>query len=208
MDRAGRDLDALGLQVDVDCVQHHAAQIMLFQQMTEAADGRLIGCRRRAKVNPDKPLQDRRLIQRLLHARVGQVEPLLHEVSPQHDLKPDRTPPVASLRIVRTDQRQQTRPSNHKFHLIQKQLAPALPTILLELHLTRKCPLPHRSSPLTIRLINQAVDAEFVQRLPKELAFTVEDSEVRRVAKELITLTIDAKLNQCFCTLLQYHIES
>jgi hypothetical protein len=166
MDRAGRDLDALGLQVDVDRVQHHDAQIMLFKQMTEAADGRFVRRRRSAKVNPYEPLQDRRLIQRLLYARVGQVEPLLLEISPQHDLKPDRTASIASLRIVRTDQRQQTRPWNHKLHLIQKQLPPALPTALLKLRLTRKFSQPHRSSSLTTRLINQAKDAELVQRLP------------------------------------------
>jgi hypothetical protein len=30
-DRTSRDLDPPGLQVDVDRIQHHAAQIMLFQ---------------------------------------------------------------------------------------------------------------------------------------------------------------------------------
>ena len=41
--RPSRDLDPLCLQVEVDCVQHHAAQLMYLQRMTEAADRRLIG---------------------------------------------------------------------------------------------------------------------------------------------------------------------
>jgi hypothetical protein len=55
-DRAGRDLDPLDLQVAVHSVQHHAAQIVPFQQMTEAADGRLIRHRCRAKVYTHEPL--------------------------------------------------------------------------------------------------------------------------------------------------------
>ena len=41
--RLSRDLDPLCLKVEVDCVQHHAAQLMYLQRMTEAADRRLIG---------------------------------------------------------------------------------------------------------------------------------------------------------------------
>jgi hypothetical protein len=32
---------------------------------------------------------------------IGQVEPLLHKVSPQHDRKPNRAATVSSLRVVR-----------------------------------------------------------------------------------------------------------
>ena len=41
----------------------------------------------------------RRLVQRLFHARVGEIEPLLQEVSPQHEGKTHRTPAIAGLRI-------------------------------------------------------------------------------------------------------------
>jgi hypothetical protein len=138
---------------------------MLFQQMTEAADGRLIRCQSRTKIHAEEPLQHQRLIQRLLYARVGQVEPLLHEVSPQQDLKHYRTTPVARHRIVQTNQRQ------HPHHgmmrsIIQEQLPAALPTKLLELHLTRKRPLARRSLPSAVRLNNQDADAELVQSLP------------------------------------------
>src|ERR1700731_4409722 len=38
-DRAGRDADALGLQMHVDRLQHQLAQCVLLQKMAEAADG-------------------------------------------------------------------------------------------------------------------------------------------------------------------------
>jgi len=58
---------------------------VLLEQMAEAQDGRLIRRRSHAEIHADKPLQNRRLVQRLFHAGVGQVEPLLHEVRPEHD---------------------------------------------------------------------------------------------------------------------------
>ncbi len=143
--RAGRDLDPLGLQMEVHRIQHHAAQIMLFEQVPEPADSHLIRRRRSPKVHPNEPLQHRRFIQSFLHARVRQVEPLLHEIRPQHDLQPHRTPPVTSLRIVRLHQQAQRRPGNDPLHLVQKQLPPALPTILLKHRLRPKCALTHRS---------------------------------------------------------------
>ena len=118
------------------------------------------------KSTPHEPLQDSRLIQRLLHARVGQVEPLLHEISPKHNLKPHRTTSIARLHVVRTAQRKPTRPRNQKFHRIDRPPQAALRAIPLKPLLTRKCPLPHRSSLLTIRLINPPGDAELVERLP------------------------------------------
>ena len=137
-DRARPDLDAFGLQMDIH----------------------------RAKVHADETLQHRRLVQRPFHAGFGQVEPLLHEVSPQHDRQTHRTTTVARNRIVRSHQRQQPRPRNDPLHLIQKQLPPTLPTVLLKLRLTRKRPLIRRCLPSTIRLSNQANDSELVQRFP------------------------------------------
>ena len=99
--RAGRNPDAVRLQVEVHRIEHSAAQIVLFDQMAEAAYGRLVRRRSRAKVHADEPLQHRRFIQRLFHTGIGQVEPLLHEVSPQHNLETHRTTSVARLRVMR-----------------------------------------------------------------------------------------------------------
>ena len=45
---------------------------------------------------------------------------------------------VVRFRVVRTRQRLQRRPRNHTLHLLQKQLPPTLPTVLLE-HRVRGC---------------------------------------------------------------------
>src|SRR5450756_3163160 len=107
-DRAPLDLDPLRLQMHVHCLQHQAAKIVPLQHMTEAKDRRLIRRRGDAKVNANETPYRRRLIQELFHARVRQVEPLLHKVRPQHDRQTNRPATVASLRIVRTHQRLQT----------------------------------------------------------------------------------------------------
>src|SRR4030088_3518130 len=53
-DRAGRDMDALAVQMMVHRIQHLPAQLVLLQQMTEAADGRLARCRRNPRSTPTK----------------------------------------------------------------------------------------------------------------------------------------------------------
>jgi hypothetical protein len=103
-DRAGLDADALSRQMQVHRVEHGTAEVMLFEQVTEAQHGRFIRCRSHAQVNASEPSQRGGLVKRLFDAGVGQVEPLLHEVGPQHDRKPDRTTAVADLRVVWLDQ--------------------------------------------------------------------------------------------------------
>src|ERR1700680_1650449 len=95
------------------------------------------------------------------------MEPLLYKVSPQHDRQPYRLPSLARLRIVRSYQGFQRRPWNHLLHLVQKQLPPTLPPVLLKHTLTRQTLLLHRNLLAAIRLINQASDAELVQTLPR-----------------------------------------
>jgi len=169
-DRARRNADALGLQMHVYSLQHQTAQIVLLQQMAEAADGCLVRRRSHAQVYTHEPPQRGRFVQRLFHPGIRQVEPLLNKVRPQHDREAHRLPSVARLRVVRTHQRLQRRPRNHTLHLLQKQLPPTLPTVLLKHTLTRQTLLLHQLHLATIRLINQDADAELVQRFPRLLS--------------------------------------
>ncbi|MBB5060049.1 hypothetical protein HDF16_004785 [Granulicella aggregans] len=103
-DCAGLDADALSRQMQVHCVEQGTPKVMLFKQVPEAQHGRFIRRRSHAKVDASEPPQCGGLVKRLFDAGVGQVEPLLHEVGPQHDRKPDRTTTVADLRVMWLDQ--------------------------------------------------------------------------------------------------------
>ena len=65
---------------------------------------RSIRRRRAAQIHPAEPAQHRRFVQRLLDAGIGEIEPLLQEVNPQHERKTHRLTAIARLRIVRLDQ--------------------------------------------------------------------------------------------------------
>src|SRR5580704_5248084 len=53
----------------------------------------------KAGVDVDKAPHCRRIVKRLLHRRVRQIEPLLQEIDAQHPLHPDRRAAIARLRI-------------------------------------------------------------------------------------------------------------
>src|SRR5713226_9427074 len=166
-DRTRRNADALGLQMHVHSLQHQTAQFVLLQQMAEAADGCLVRRRRNPEIHANESAQRCRFVQRLFHPGIRQVEPLLNKVRPQHDREAHRLPSVTRLRVVRTHQSLHRRPRNYTLHLLQKQLPPTLPTVLLKHRLTCQTLLLHPVHLATIRLINQAADAELVQRFPK-----------------------------------------
>jgi len=62
-DRAGRDLDATARQMAVHRLQNLLAQMVLLQQMAEAADGALVGCRSHAEIHAHESPQRGRLIE-------------------------------------------------------------------------------------------------------------------------------------------------
>ena len=78
-DGAGGDANAAALQIQVHRVQHRSAQIVLLQQVAEVARSSFRPAPAHAQIDARKPPQHRRIVQRFLHAGVGQVEPLLHE---------------------------------------------------------------------------------------------------------------------------------
>jgi hypothetical protein len=103
--------------VALHLVEQLLAQIVLLEQMTKAAHRRLVGHRLAAEIDADEAAHRRRIVQRLLHRRVRQIEPLLQEIEAQHPLDPDRRPAIARLRIEWLDQRAQRGPRHHPLHL-------------------------------------------------------------------------------------------
>ena len=136
-----RDPHPFGLQMQVHRPQNLFSQVVLFQQVPELAHRGLVRHRLRSQINPHKLAQRRRVVQRLFHRRVRQIEPLLQKINPQHLLQFFRPPPVARLRIVRLDQRAQLRPWHHLLHLFQKHRPPRLLRVPLESRHHRQCPL-------------------------------------------------------------------
>jgi hypothetical protein len=88
--------------------------------MAEAAHRGLVGHRLAAEIDAGKTPHRQRIVERLLHRRVRQVEPLLQEIEAQHPLDPDRRPPIAGFGVERLDQPAQRRPRHNLFHLGKK----------------------------------------------------------------------------------------
>ena len=105
-------------------VEQRPAEIVLFEQVAKAAHCSLVGHRLTAKIDADETAHCQRIVKRLFHRRVRQVEPLLQKIDAQHPLDPDRRAAIAGLRIDRLDQPAQRRPRNHPLHLGQKHRSP------------------------------------------------------------------------------------
>src|SRR5262249_46616866 len=87
--RAGGHLQALRRQVPLHRVEQPPAQIMLLEQMAEAAHRGFVGDRLAPEIDPDEIAHCPRIVERLFYRRVGQVEPLLQKVYSQHPLDSD-----------------------------------------------------------------------------------------------------------------------
>jgi hypothetical protein len=151
-DGAGADLEALARQVAVDRAQDRLAQRVRFQQVAELADRGLVGGRFSAQIDTDKLAHGARVVQRLFHRRVRQVEPVLQEMDAQHPLQSDgRAARTLGGRVMRLDQRYQLGPRHHRVHLGQKLRPPGHLVVLRkprlgQCHLLRPHPvnLAHR----------------------------------------------------------------
>lgn len=74
-------------------MEYLRGQLVFLQQVTKPQDGALIRQPHRPVVQPGKFAVQRHVVQRLLHRRVGQTEPLLQEMGAQHRLHRKRWPP-------------------------------------------------------------------------------------------------------------------
>src|ERR1700674_1112893 len=112
----------------------------------------------------------RRIVQRLFYPRVGQVEPLLQKINPQHAFPSHRRPPVPHFGIHRFDQLTQFRPWHHLFHLFQKQRPPRLLPVTLKSACHRQGLLLHLllfSSLITTLSLTPVDIRELIQSLPR-----------------------------------------
>ena len=86
-------------QRGVDRGQNLKAQIVRFEQVAKAQDGALIGQVVLAGIQASELTEHRRVVQRLFHARVRQVEPLLQEMDAQHGLHGKRLTTAFGARL-------------------------------------------------------------------------------------------------------------
>jgi hypothetical protein len=125
---------SLGRQVPLHLLEQLPAQIVRFEQVAKAAYRRLVRHRLAAEIGADETAHRQRIVERLFHRRVRQVEPLLQEIDAQHPLDTDRRAAIAGLRITRLYQPAQRRSRNHALHLGQKRHPPRRLGIALKPH--------------------------------------------------------------------------
>lgn len=73
-------------------MEQRVTQIMSLHPVAELAQRRFIGDRFAAQVDADEGAQRPGIIERFFGAGIGQVEPVLEEVDPQHPLDAHRHP--------------------------------------------------------------------------------------------------------------------
>lgn len=123
-DRAGRNLQPVRFEMPMDLFEQTTAEIMRLEQMPEAADRRLVGRRLAAEIDPGEITHRRRVVERLLDAGVGEIEPLLKKINPKHPVEAIGRPAVPRLWIERLNQRAYVRPWNNLLHLGKKRGTP------------------------------------------------------------------------------------
>ena len=96
------------------------AELVLFQQMSEAQDGAFVRQSCDADVEPGKLAVQRDVVQRFFHGRVGVTKELLQQMNAQHHLGGKRRPTCLARRRMWRNQRQQLRPRDHQVHLVKK----------------------------------------------------------------------------------------
>jgi len=84
--------------------------------MAEVEDRRFIGHWRASEIDAAEAAQNRRLIERVLGSGIGEREPMLQKVNPQHHTEADRLTSLARLGIVRSDARFKLGPGNDGLH--------------------------------------------------------------------------------------------
>jgi len=100
------------------------AQIVLFQQVPEGQDRRLVWNPVADQLDSRKPAHVWHLDQVLLHAWIAKALPLLHQMNPQHGGQGvGRAATFLAIpRVARLDQIDQRLPRHHLIHLSEKRL--------------------------------------------------------------------------------------
>lgn len=105
--------------------EHLFGQFVRLEQTTEVEDRGLVGGRVLAQLEPGKPTHRLHDVERFLHARIGQREPLLQAPHPQNLWQTNRRPSAlrSRLQVMRLDERLHPRPRHDRVHLRKETLA-------------------------------------------------------------------------------------
>lgn len=114
------DLDAVGFQVLEYVLEQGGAEILALQQVTEAANRRLIGRALHAQVDADEATHRNRIVQRVFRRGIRQIEPLLKEVDSEHHLQFARWPASAGQGIDGSNQLAEAGPWHDFVHVAQE----------------------------------------------------------------------------------------
>ena len=128
-DRARSEQQPSPLEQTANLGEDRLGQPVLLQQMPEAQDRGLVRDRVLGELDAGEAAHRLDVVERVFSLRIRQVEPLLHEVHPQHPLKPQRRPALACLRVVRFNERAQPCPRHHRIHLRKKSLSASRSTL-------------------------------------------------------------------------------
>ena len=104
----------------VDCIKEQLVQSVCFQKMTEFAQRCFIRNRFRHEVNACEFSHGIAVVDGVLSSRIGQVEPDLKQIHPQHFLNAHRWTAALSLGIVGFDNTDPLVPGNDLVHDFQK----------------------------------------------------------------------------------------
>ena len=98
--------------------------MLALQQKTELADGGLVRHGLPPEVDADEPTQDPGIVERFLHRRVREIEPVRQEGNPSQALDADRrTAAALAPRVKRLEDGRKLRLGNEAVHHVEKLFA-------------------------------------------------------------------------------------
>ena len=97
------------------------SQLVALQQRTELADGGLVRHGLPPEVDAGEPTQHPGIVERFLHRRVREIDPVRQERNPSQALNADRWAAAAlASRVKRLDDGRKLRPGNEAVHLVEE----------------------------------------------------------------------------------------
>ena len=131
-DGAAVELHAAGLQDPAHFGEELLTQFVRLKHATEFEQRRRVRYGLATQVNTHKATQAGAVVECLFAGKVGQIEPVLHEVNPQHAFQTNRRTAIAAFRIMRLDDRAQFGPRHDRVHRVEKLVAPRAFAVSLE----------------------------------------------------------------------------
>jgi hypothetical protein len=107
-------------QLGVNGGEHFKSQVVGLKQVTESENGALIRQALGARVELGELTKQGHIVQGLLHGRIRQANPLLHEMDSKHCGNGKRRTARFACRRKGLDQASQPLPRHNKIHLVEK----------------------------------------------------------------------------------------